>query len=166
MSSAVFRWTLTTLLTTAVVGIPVAHELAGWPGVFTHMVFVYPLPFVLDWLWSPEHQLNLQTLAANGFSRNYVLFTIISQGIGSTMLVAGVKHAFAGRFSQGDFPEFEWFSLVVVLVNLVLAEVAFTAGHSMLHLVPALAPLHVMHHSCVKATVSTNLIFDPIDLSR
>ena len=116
-------------------------------------------------LWTPQHKTNLKTLAANGYSSGYVNFTILSQGILSTLLVAGVKDVFAGRWSQGDFPPWDPFSLVVVLFNLILAEAAFTVGHSLLHLSPTLAHFHVMHHACVEPTITTNLIFHPIDLS-
>ena len=39
---------LTAGLTIAVVGIPVWHEYAGWPGVLAHLFFIYPLPYIAD----------------------------------------------------------------------------------------------------------------------
>jgi sterol desaturase/sphingolipid hydroxylase (fatty acid hydroxylase superfamily) len=50
------------------------------------------------------------------------------------------------------------------LAILALTEVSFTWGHSLMHKVPALAELHVMHHCCTHVSMLTNLLFNPLDI--
>jgi sterol desaturase/sphingolipid hydroxylase (fatty acid hydroxylase superfamily) len=99
----------------------------------------------------------------NGYSWKHVLATVIAEGLGSTILIAGVKDYFCADCSP--HMRLDASLMCMVMFNLVLAEVAFTSGHAMLHLSPSLAPLHVMHHACTAPTITTNLIFHPVDLA-
>jgi sterol desaturase/sphingolipid hydroxylase (fatty acid hydroxylase superfamily) len=55
--------------------------------------------------------------------------------------------------------------ILAVTVNLALSDILFTAGHSLLHKVPAMLPLHVFHHCSTYSSWNTNLLFHPLDLS-
>ena len=56
-------------------------------------------------------------------------------------------------------------SLTKIGINLTLAELLFTAGHSLMHKSPWLMKLHVFHHCCTRPNWNTNLLFHPVDIA-
>lgn len=62
------------------------------------------------------------------------------------------------------YQNFGWRALTKVLVNIWLVDWAFAAGHYLLHTVSFLRRTHIMHHSNLRPSYSTNYFFDPIDL--
>ena len=55
--------------------------------------------------------------------------------------------------------------MLAILVNLIVSEVCFTFSHGLLHIIPALLPLHVFHHCVTQPSASANLLFHPVDIS-
>ena len=56
-------------------------------------------------------------------------------------------------------------SLIKIGINLTIAELLFTAGHSLMHKSPWLMKFHVFHHCCTRPNWNTNLLFHPIDIA-
>ena len=52
-----------------------------------------------------------------------------------------------------------------IAANLLLSELLFCFGHSLMHTVPFLLKLHIFHHCSVRASFNTNLLFHPVDLA-
>jgi sterol desaturase/sphingolipid hydroxylase (fatty acid hydroxylase superfamily) len=48
---------------------------------------------------------------------------------------------------------------------MTIAELGFSFGHWCMHTFEPLMKFHVMHHCCTYASWSTNLLFDPLDLT-
>jgi len=51
-----------------------------------------------------------------------------------------------------------------IATNLALVDVAFYLGHSLMHKVPSIMKIHVLHHCSIEPTWNSNLLFHPMDL--
>jgi hypothetical protein len=154
-------------------GVPLSHELYGWPGLAAHTLLCLLGPITMDWFVSPTFKNNLKRLNANGYSTSTVVATMILNLAATNVLVCGIKEIYCengtlSRLLSADAAKHELpISLVLVqtLVNLVLAEITFTVGHFFLHHNEHGANWHLMHHCCKPCSWSANLIFHPCDMA-
>lgn len=54
---------------------------------------------------------------------------------------------------------------IIIFVALSFAEFSFTTAHYWLHQTKSGAKYHMLHHLCMSASWSTNLLFHPFDLA-
>eukprot|EP00571_Detonula_confervacea_P016993 CAMPEP_0172308042 /NCGR_PEP_ID=MMETSP1058-20130122/8760_1 /TAXON_ID=83371 /ORGANISM="Detonula confervacea, Strain CCMP 353" /LENGTH=239 /DNA_ID=CAMNT_0013020375 /DNA_START=177 /DNA_END=897 /DNA_ORIENTATION=+ len=112
---------------------------------------------------------NVVRLRRAGFSDWIILGIAEFNTVGSQLLGYVITVGLCGdpRFYTMSYAwrRLDVWLLCVVFVNLALAEAAFTIGHYLLHSRKSLLSLHVMHHCCVHASWTTNVLFHPIDLA-
>jgi sterol desaturase/sphingolipid hydroxylase (fatty acid hydroxylase superfamily) len=115
--------------------------------------------YALDmWLYGGTAA-NLKVMAAVGLSKGYVVYAALTN-----FLVAMLPPAvFIAVFAPAAAPRFDAALVTRVLVALAATDVAFYAVHKLMH--RHLPGLHTLHHACVFPSFTTNLLFDPLDLS-
>lgn len=124
---------------------------------------------IVDALVSNAFGLNIQNARKAGFSDRLVLLImefnfVASQSIGYFIVNYVVTDP--SVYSWETFWKCLDLSLIVkVVVNLTLAELLFSAGHSLMHTHPSLVKLHILHHCSTFSSWNTNLLFHPIDLA-
>jgi sterol desaturase/sphingolipid hydroxylase (fatty acid hydroxylase superfamily) len=136
----------------------------------------HPFLIALDGFVSNRFGNNIVQLRSNGFSdevvlgcgifnlllTEFTLYVLLSVWF-STPLLDIICMRFTSS-SSSSATSSAWIYIVVaqVFCNLVSSEICFTLNHYLLHrFQPA---IHHMHHACFTPTLSTNLIFHPLDL--
>ncbi|CAE8732342.1 unnamed protein product [Polarella glacialis] len=153
-----------------------AHEVFCWMTVLTACCSIslggaagFALQCVLgvasvwiDWRISPTTEANLSRLAAHGYGRHSIMVLMLVNLVSTNALVALI----AAHFQCFEAPlRLDGALAAAVGTNLVASELAFTAGHYLLHKSCTLAPFHVLHHCCRPCSWSSNLLFHPLDMA-
>jgi sterol desaturase/sphingolipid hydroxylase (fatty acid hydroxylase superfamily) len=147
----------------AVLFIPASYYLGGPLGLVTNQVFGALGSVLMDvFLVSPTAKKNMDILRSNGYSDTFVwsviIFNLITSNTGLALIVDYFECFQARRHWDLDL-------IAKVLVNLSIAEIAFTVNHTILHHTKWGARLHIMHHFCQPCSWAANLIFHPLDLA-
>ena len=131
-------------------------------GLAAHMLIVGAGSIWLDWIISPTMARNLQQLEQHGYSTPFVLALMACNLVATDCLVAAIVNGFGCFEAEWSVT---WNTALAVSVNLVLAEITFTAGHFLLHQTKLGGRLHTLHHCCRPCSWSTNLLFHPVDMA-
>lgn len=117
----------------------------------------------LDFVISDSPHKNLKVLNKNGYSNTSMIFYMTFN-----LFVYQSVWIFISRFILNDIDIEYYFNLSLLLkiaVTMILGDIYFYLFHRALHESEWLSSLHIMHHCCIYPSMSTGLMFDPIDLS-
>jgi len=148
-----------------VLGVPFSHEFFGWTGLFVHTIIICGLSIYIDWCISPTFQTNMHRLSKHGFNTSAIFAVMAGNLIATNVLVVFVKEQYCPGVLLSPLSVDRLRIVGIVLVNMALAEIAFTLSHMLLHRTHQGARWHLMHHCCRPSSWSTNLIFHPIDMA-
>ena len=115
---------------------------------------------------------NIVVLRANGFRDTAVASIMLFNYLSSQLLIVFMLLSFCYDGEPDGIALLASSSMSVwaqrafcLAVNLGLTDLTFFLAHRELHQNPRLAPYHVMHHCCLRASNTTNLLFHPLDLA-
>jgi hypothetical protein len=134
----------------------------GILGLFADVIWSITFAICLDGFISTNLYTNIVRLRKNGFTDEYLIAVMLINIFGSQGLGLIVMYYICGSTPLIFENIFSVRVLVGVIVNLCLGEICFTAAHKAMHYwIPS---LHKLHHCCIRASFSTNLLFEPLDL--
>jgi sterol desaturase/sphingolipid hydroxylase (fatty acid hydroxylase superfamily) len=112
----------------------------------------------------PRRQLNtgkakrwLVNLAMVGFNTLFIRAILASGAIGAAVL--------AGQGEVGIFHQVDWPWWVEVIIAVVLFDLVVYVQHVLMHAIPILWRLHMVHHSDVDIDVTTGVRFHPLEIT-
>ena len=147
----------------SIVGITMMYELHGATGLACFTLFQLAVVY-WDFHISPTAAANLNRAVSNGFRRSTVIAFMVFNLIATNMLVAWIVNTFCGPVYRGKL-QIDWGTPSIILFNLAMSELCFTAAHTTLHRTEYGACLHHLHHCCKPSSWSSNLIIHPIDMA-
>ncbi len=147
----------------SIAGITMMHERYGSNGLALFSLFQLAVVY-LDFCISPTAGANMRRAMANGFSRSAVIAIMVFNLIGTNVLVSWVASTFCGPMYGGKL-QVLWSTPGIIVCNLAMSELCFTAAHTCLHVTKYGAKLHRLHHCCKPSSWSSNLIIHPIDMA-
>jgi len=160
LSGATLAFELSTWI--SVLCISASFHYGGAVGLAAWTALVHVPLVMVDWYISPTMERNLRNLAENGYPRPAMWALIALNLVTTNTLVAVITDTF-GCFEAA--PRFDWVVALGLVVNLALSELTFTAGHYLLHRTELGAKFHHLHHCCRPPSISTNLLFHPVDMA-
>lgn len=133
-------------------------------------ILVLQITFLVDALVSNSFGRAIVNLRKLGYNNDFAILAIMEFNLVSSQLLGYVIVNYIvtddNNYSLKYLIEqFNVFLVAQVSINLLLTELLFYLGHSLLHTVPCLLDLHAFHHCSVRSTWNTNLLFHPIDLA-
>lgn len=152
-------WVLFELLCCwCVLGIPlsVSYGLTGWV-IQTGIGY---LSTYIDYVCYPHFKKNMQTLKEHGW-KPWQVWSIMLFNLCVTNALVGAIYAYC----QTTKMEFTSKTALQLLINMSMTEILFTSAHAMLHYTKYGSKIHEMHHCCIDASWSTNLVFHPLDMT-
>lgn len=147
----------------SIVGIAMMYELYGPTGLAWFTLFQLAVVYA-DFHISPTAAANINRAVLNGFRRSTVISYMVFNLIGTNVLVAWIVSTFCGPVYRGKL-DVSWKTPAIMLVNLAVSELCFTAAHTVLHTTKYGACVHHLHHCCKPSSWSSNLIIHPIDMA-
>lgn len=143
----------------SIAGITMTYELYGATGLAWFTLFQLAVVYA-DFYISPTAAANVHRAVCHGFRRSTVIAFMIFNLIGTNILVAWIAAPIYHVKLQ-----IEWHTPLIILFNLAMSELCFTAAHTRLHRTEYGARLHHLHHCCKPSSWSSNLIIHPIDMA-
>ena len=157
-------------------------SLTGWIYSLAYLLYVAVIPYLhvsypqysilivlmgflmngLDFMVSDSPYKNLTTLNKNGYSENLVIFYMTIN-----LLIAHSSWIHIGHGMLKDVNIKYYFDLSMlskIIITMVLGDIYFYFAHKALHESRYFAKLHLFHHCCFYPSLSTGLMFNPIDL--
>jgi len=96
-------------------------------------------------------------LAMVGFNTLFIRAILASGAIGAAVL--------AGQEEVGIFHQVDWPWWVEVIIAVVLLDLVVYVQHVLMHAIPILWRLHMVHHSDVDIDVTTGVRFHPLEIA-
>lgn len=140
-----------------IIGTPFAAKY-GISGLMVQTIFAF-FSSVMDWHLFPHFKKNMRRLNKRGWSSLHVWSVMC---LNLCMINAVIGHIY--MHCQSTNMVLDKKTILQFVINMSIAEVLFTSAHALLHYTECGSKLHHMHHCCVDASWSTNLIFHPIDM--
>jgi hypothetical protein len=121
-------------------------------------IFNRQLCHLIDIKTSNATLINMKCLEKNGYDGWKIMKkSVINNVINGT----GVYFIWKFLFFDNIIPHYDLQLLLMVLIHSLISEVSFTIIHKLLH--SYLPHIHKIHHCCITASETSNLIFHPLD---
>lgn len=148
--------------------LPHSYSRGGWAGALFHISTVSAATIGLDFVLSPTAGRNVRRIAAEYNASVGAVYALMAANLyAANLATVGLLDAF-GAVDASPPPLDDGPALLrlaaSVAASLLATEVAFTAGHALLHHTQWGRDVHKLHHLCRPASVSANLLFHPADL--
>ena len=141
--------------------VPYIH--VTFPNYSVIVVLIGFLLHFLDFLVSESPMKNLQIIHNNFDISNTKLFIYMT----INLLIYQSQWLLVGHYILHSVDIKYYFDLPLLLkiaVTMILGDIYFFFSHKALHDTKVGAKLHKLHHCCYYPSLSTNLMFDPIDI--
>lgn len=150
-----------------VIALPLSYQTAGWIGVLTHISTISVGTIVLDFKLSSTASNNVRRITEEYKVSKYTVYSLMAMNL----YMANITTIWLLLYFDAIDTPSPLFNIYEVLrvvgsvaLYLLATEIMFTAGHAWLHHTKWGREIHTLHHLCKPASLSSNLLFHPIDM--
>lgn len=149
--------------------IPWSYQLAGWVGVLAHISTISVGTIVLDFKLSSTASNNVRRITEEYKVSKFAIYSLMAMNLYMANITTIWLLLYFDAINIATPSMLNIYEVLRVVGSVALyllaTEITFTAGHAWLHHTKWGREIHTIHHLCKPASLSSNLLFHPIDMA-